>query len=167
MGSTSKSPVLYLLVSWESKLWCGQGSESARMDSRCVLQRFMGVKERAGVIHCILCPQCVHRCGAPCATTGWGRNLLWCPRAQPCSSFYGKDGSDMVPTWCGRVVTRLEGPLEAVDSLVGWSSKAIHRACIPRVKMLGQPPREVPFRMARDHWWWKHTDVCGWQKVPA
>jgi hypothetical protein len=131
------------------------------MDSGCILRGFMEVHEHAGVIRCISCPR-VDRFGALCATTGWGRNPLWSPRSRPCSSFHGKGSSVMVPAWCGRVMTGLESPLEAVDSLVGWSSKAIHKAGVPRVRMRGQPPREVPLRMAGDHWWWKHTEVCPW-----
>jgi hypothetical protein len=74
---------------------------------------------------------------------GEGEVPLWCPRAWPCSSSHRKDNSEMVPTWCGRVVTmRVEGLLEALDSLVGLSSKAIHKAGVPRVRMLGQRPGE-------------------------
>jgi hypothetical protein len=32
---------------------------------------------------------------------------------------------------------RLESPLEAMDSIVGKSSKAIHKAGVPRLRMLG------------------------------
>jgi hypothetical protein len=51
----------------------------------------------------------------------------------------------------------LEGLREGVR-LVGLGFEATHQAGVPRVRMLSQLPREVPVRMAGDHWQQKYAN---------
>jgi hypothetical protein len=70
---------------------------------------------------------------------------LWRPGVQPHSYPHTKKNSEVVSTWCGRVVAaQLEGSLEFIGSLVGLGSWAIHQAGLCKLRMTVQPPREMP-----------------------
>jgi hypothetical protein len=66
---------------------------------------------------------------------------------------------EVVSTTCRIVMMAwLEDPLEVADSTASPGSKATQGAGVSRLTMLGQPPRELPGRMAGDHLQWKDTN---------
>jgi hypothetical protein len=104
------------------------------------------------------CMSFVPTFGVPCAAIEQWRIPLWCPRVWPCSSTYVKRSNGVVSTWCSRIMTaHCVGLLEAENSLAGPCLRVAHQAGSCSVRIPVQPWREVPVKMARNHWSQKHT----------